>query len=481
MATDDTMNSIRLSVIIPTYNCRDYLDEGLRSVLGQLPADCELILADDGSDDGTAELLARYEGIYENVHAVYGTHKGASAARNAGLDKASGEFVTFIDCDDCMREGFLSESLPLLDDRTDLYIFGIERIPLSGSRELWEVRDRVYPDVSAFADEYIRVRSLLIYSNCNKFYRRSIIEQLRLRFDEDKDFGEDRLFNYRYLPGCRGQIRTSSLIMLRYIQRSACSMSSRHIPSYFSCVRLLHKAKTDCFLSLSGNTDDEEKRNFIASDFSCEVRNTLARFAQHPEEKAENLPAINRIVFGETDDGSGPLDVLVVLGSSRCEYKIRRAFEIGRRHPGMIYIVSGGNPSAYGGIPEAEFMKSWLLEHGVSAMQISLENRAHFTQQNLEYSMSIINKLRAEHNRPLSKIGILTSGFHIPRAQLLASCAPSLEKEDVRWLAAYSPHMHPENWFGDESVRDTVLGELHKTVALRSRLCRRGCHSVNLS
>lgn len=198
--------------------------------------------------------MSRYEENYDNVHVVYRAHKGASAARNAGLNAAAGEFVTFIDCDDCMRDGFLRDSLPLLDKKTELYIFGIERLPLSGIRELWTVCDRVYPGVSAFADEYVRIRQLMIYSNCNKFYRRSVIEKCRLRFDESMDFGEDRLFNFRYLSGCRGRILTSSLIMLRYIQRSVNSMSSKHIPGYFSCVRRLHEAKMNCFLTLSKDT-----------------------------------------------------------------------------------------------------------------------------------------------------------------------------------------------------------------------------------
>ncbi len=54
---------------------------------------------------------------------------------------------------------------------------------------------RVYPDVSAFADEYVRTRLLLVYSNCNKFYLRSMIEERYLRFDEGLAFGEDRMFN----------------------------------------------------------------------------------------------------------------------------------------------------------------------------------------------------------------------------------------------------------------------------------------------
>ena len=464
-----TADSVRLSVIIPAFNCREYLDEGLQSILCQLPSDCELIVVDDGSDDGTKELLAGYEGAQDNVHVLYREHGGASAARNAGLDAAAGEYVTFMDCDDCMRDGFLRDSLPLLEEGTDLYIFGIERVLLSGMRELWTVRDKVYPDVSAFADEYIRIRQLMVYSNCNKFYRRSVIEEQYLRFDEGMSFGEDRMFNFRFLSCCRGRILTSALIMFHYIQRSVGSMSSKHIPGYFSCVSSLHEAKMDCILPLSTGTTEEEKLDFIAYDVSREIERTLARFEEHPEEKEENLPAINRIVFGGSDDSDEPLDIIVVLGSRLCEYKIRHAWEIGQRHPGVLYIVSGGNPSAYDGMTEAEFMSSWLMEHGVSLSDICLENRSTFTGQNLEFSVSIIRALRAETGKALSGIGILTGGFHIPRTKLLAAQVTALAGEDLHWLAAYGPHTHPENWFNDRTGRDIILHELRKTVRLSGK------------
>ena len=464
-----TADSVRLSIIIPAFNCREYLDEGLQSILCQLPSDCELIVVDDGSDDGTKELLAGYEGAQDNVHVLYREHGGASAARNAGLDAAAGEYVTFMDCDDCMRDGFLRDSLPLLEEGTDLYIFGIERVLLSGVRELWTVRDKVYPDVSAFADEYIRIRQLMVYSNCNKFYRRSVLEEQYLRFDEGMSFGEDRMFNFRFLSCCRGRILTSALIMFHYIQRSVGSMSSKHIPGYFSCVSRLHEAKMDCILPLSTGTTEEEKLDFIAYDVSREIERTLARFEEHPEEKEENLPAINRIVFGGSDDSDEPLDIIVVLGSRLCEYKIRRAWEIGQRHPGVLYIVSGGNPSAYDGMTEAEFMSSWLMEHGVSLSDICLENRSTFTGQNLEFSVSIIRALRAETGKALSGIGILTGGFHIPRTKLLAAQVTALAGEDLHWLAAYGPHTHPENWFNDRTGRDIILHELRKTVRLSGK------------
>jgi hypothetical protein len=459
-------DSVELSIIIPTFNCGEYLDECLRSVLTQNTSDCELILVDDGSDDGTADLLKGYEGVQDNVRVLYREHKGASAARNAGLDVAVGRYVTFMDCDDCMRDGFLDDSLPLLKEGIDLYIFGIERVQFSGLREFWSVHDRVYPDVSAFADEYIRIRQLMFYSSCNKFYRRSILEEQHIRFDEDMAFGEDRMFNFHYLPCCRGGILSSSLIMFHYIQRSCDSMSSKHIPGYFASVSRLHKAKMDCILSLSTGTTEEEKLDFIAYDISREVEKTLNRFDQHPEEKAENLPAINSLIFGETDECDKPLDIIVVLGSRNCEYKIRRALEIGKRHPDVVYIVSGGNLSAYDNLTEAEFMASYLTEHGVSPSAVLLENRSTFTGQNLDFSASIILKLKAETGKNISGIGILTGGFHIRRTKLMVAQVNALAGEDLRWFAAYGPHTHPENWFDDQYGRDIILNEFRKTIRL---------------
>ena len=117
-----------LSVILPAYNCESYLTQTLESVLSQLTDDCELIVVDDGSSDATAEILKQYEGVKENLQIAYRDHAGVSGARNHGLDMARGEYVAFLDCDDCLEQGFLQKSLPLLEKQAGLYILGIERI-----------------------------------------------------------------------------------------------------------------------------------------------------------------------------------------------------------------------------------------------------------------------------------------------------------------------------------------------------------------
>ena len=276
-----------LSIIIPTYNCKGFVHEGIESVLRQLPPDYELIIVDDGSDDGTVQRLKPYEGSQPNLRLYYKEHRGASAARNTGIEMAAGRYVTFMDCDDCIRDDFFKKSRPLLEDDADLYIFGIERIPLEGNNEYWTVQDHYYETASDFADTYIRSRKLLIYSNCNKFYRRSILNSNDLQFREDVSFGEDRLFNYDYLAAC-GAIETSSLIMLEYIQREGESMSSKYVPNYFDQVMKLHDAKIECFLRLSKNTSQEEQLDFVAYDLSTEIKRALQRFREQPEEREEN-------------------------------------------------------------------------------------------------------------------------------------------------------------------------------------------------
>ena len=132
----NNMHDLLLSIVIPTYNCENYIDECLFSILSQLPSNCELVLVDDGSKDATCSILESNRNAHKNLTIIKNEHKGASAARNAGLLAARGEFVSFIDCDDCMKEGFLEKSLPMTESGADLYIFGIERSLLSGNREL---------------------------------------------------------------------------------------------------------------------------------------------------------------------------------------------------------------------------------------------------------------------------------------------------------------------------------------------------------
>ena len=293
------MNNILLSFIIPTYNCEDYLAETMSSVLPQLRDDRELIIVDDGSSDSTAEMLKAYEGT-KNVTIEYRTHGGVSDARDAGLDLARGKYVAFMDCDDVLREGFFDEGLALASTDADLYIFSFERVENAGKpgheiSSYLRVENHRYKSKHEFADDLIRKRAMLIYSACNKFYKRDILKENGIRFREDISFGEDRLFNYSYINYCN-EIETSEILMFRYMQRSSQSATHKHLPNYFKTALMLHDAKMKCFLPLAVDTTEEEREYFETMNLLKEIRNTRERFDEHPEEMKENLPLIEKVL-----------------------------------------------------------------------------------------------------------------------------------------------------------------------------------------
>ena len=98
---------IKISVIIPIYNCQKYLSECLQSLSEQNISDFEVILVDDGSIDNSLKICEMYSRNKENVKVIHTNNNGVSAARNIGLKNAKGELITFIDADDVLENNYL--------------------------------------------------------------------------------------------------------------------------------------------------------------------------------------------------------------------------------------------------------------------------------------------------------------------------------------------------------------------------------------
>ena len=93
---------MKLSVIIPCYNAERYLPACLDAVLAQSEPDFEVILVDDGSQDGTLAIARSYAALDARLTVLHQENAGVCAARNLGLDRAQGEWVTFVDADDLL-------------------------------------------------------------------------------------------------------------------------------------------------------------------------------------------------------------------------------------------------------------------------------------------------------------------------------------------------------------------------------------------
>lgn len=141
-----------VSVVIPCYNAKRFLAETLDSALAQTYPHAEVIVVDDGSTDGTTELIRAYA---NRVKAEFGPNRGASAARNRGTSLAAGEFIQYVDSDDLLApEAIERRVAALLESKSDVAYGDWQRFETGtdGSRRLGEIEKRRIEDVDPDAE-----------------------------------------------------------------------------------------------------------------------------------------------------------------------------------------------------------------------------------------------------------------------------------------------------------------------------------------
>ena len=104
------MNNPKVSVIIPVYNTEAYVEQTLRSIMGQTLRDIELIVVNDGSTDGSLSVLERIATGDDRIRLYTQPNKGLSQTRNAGIARARGEFIYFMDSDDLLEPDAASQT-----------------------------------------------------------------------------------------------------------------------------------------------------------------------------------------------------------------------------------------------------------------------------------------------------------------------------------------------------------------------------------
>ena len=113
-----------LSVIVPVYNVETYLPRCVDSILQQSYENMEVILVDDGSQDGSGKICDEYAARDSRVKVIHKENGGLSSARNAGLDTAAGEYLTFVDSDDWIEPDAYCPMIALLEENNAALVCG---------------------------------------------------------------------------------------------------------------------------------------------------------------------------------------------------------------------------------------------------------------------------------------------------------------------------------------------------------------------
>jgi glycosyltransferase involved in cell wall biosynthesis len=187
-----------LSIIVPVYKVRDYLRPCVESLLRQELTDAEILLVDDGSPDECGAMCDELAQQHPCIHALHRPNGGLSAARNTGIEAATGQYLTFVDSDDAVAPGTYAPLLALLhNDRSiDLLEYPVCRRCGTPGEALWlgEEVDIEQPDADLpFArtplfEHWLSHRGYLHAYAWNKIYRRDLFATLRYpegRYYED--------------------------------------------------------------------------------------------------------------------------------------------------------------------------------------------------------------------------------------------------------------------------------------------------------
>ena len=165
-----------ISIVVPVYKVEAYLHRCVDSVLAQTYPNWELILVDDGSPDNCPQICDEYAEMDYRIKVIHKANGGLSSARNAALDIAKGDFITFLDSDDYLHQDTLSDIIKIVfEEDIDIVQFSFVR-----------GNSNIFPAIEKNVQKELYDNHTIFYSNiqkiilCGKLYRRSIWDGVRM-------------------------------------------------------------------------------------------------------------------------------------------------------------------------------------------------------------------------------------------------------------------------------------------------------------
>ena len=232
------MNNKRIDVLIATYNCAEYIEKCLDSLLCQTYKDINIIINNNGSTDSTSSILQKYTNKYKNIF-VYNTknENNISKARNFLLTKIQSYFFTFVDADDYLEPEYIETLYNLIEENNaDVSICSVIRKKENKKKNLQKTNKRrkkilIFDKKEAIAE----MLSSNLYNGTVYAKLMKSIHAKDIIFDEKIHYGEDLDFCFKVFQRCN-KIVFSNKILYNYIIRKNSIVTSRFKPSKLTCL-----------------------------------------------------------------------------------------------------------------------------------------------------------------------------------------------------------------------------------------------------
>lgn len=229
-----------ISIIVPVYNSEKYIDKCLDSILNQTYKDLEIVLVNDGSNDQSLKILEKYALRDTRIKVVNQENKGVAAARNTGLDNATGEYILYVDSDDWIENNMV-ERMVELSANADIVFCGndnavspefVKKI-IGITKEIWNKDKIIY--------EFLRhkIMSGMLW---NKLIKRSLTDGCR--FNPKTGYGEDAEFLWQVLQNTNSMIVTNEILYHHVPDENSISYLSYSEKKY-SAISMWEKINAD--------------------------------------------------------------------------------------------------------------------------------------------------------------------------------------------------------------------------------------------
>lgn len=191
---------VKVSVIMPVYNCEKYLADSIKSVLAQTFTDFELIIIDDGSKDKSRKIIEEYSLKDTRIKAFYNKNHGVSFTRNYGIDHANGEYIAFIDADDIYDNKYLEEMFSvIINEDADLVCCDLI---MGYNANTFDAQDKnlKYNTICISNEKNSFKRAIDLgmgISASTKIFSTELINKYSIRFNEKLSYGEDMFFCWK--------------------------------------------------------------------------------------------------------------------------------------------------------------------------------------------------------------------------------------------------------------------------------------------
>lgn len=180
---------MKISVIIPVYNSSTYLRKCLDSVVNQTLKDIEIIVINDGSTDDSKNIIEEYSCKYKNIIFIDQKNKGIGKTRNIGIKKATGEYITFVDSDDYIKENMLEEYYKYAKKHNFDLVIGSYIKKINNKEIIFENNKFKTGNVKTTP----QILYLIEYGPWAKLYKREMLINNNIYFDEKRKY-EDMPF-----------------------------------------------------------------------------------------------------------------------------------------------------------------------------------------------------------------------------------------------------------------------------------------------